>query len=299
MNRYQREVEEMDRRFDARVRVATVAGIAAVVAAAFWGAGFPSVQWIQDFYAERTESNRNGGVSDGDIKTERALEAAASTELGTAGTDSSMSTRPLLLRLMATAPGRHAEEGTAKLGVSEQNPQTYSAGAVLANGARLAAIYADRVILERDGESVTLHLEGEGESPGAAQRELLSVGASQELAAARPTTRSVLTDYLRPSPVFDGETLVGYQVFPGRSSGVFSQMGLQSGDVITGFDGAPLVDGEQAMLLFQYIAEGGVALASVSRKNTRLTLSLDGALILADQERAKQVIVNHMPLGMP
>jgi len=45
------------------------------------------------------------------------------------------------------------------LGVARENPQTYSTGALLANGARLTEVRANYVVLERAGHSARLYLE--------------------------------------------------------------------------------------------------------------------------------------------
>jgi hypothetical protein len=53
------------------------------------------------------------------------------------GTDSSVSTVPLPLILVRTQAGRNSREGFAQIGVNARTPQTYQAGAILANGAHL------------------------------------------------------------------------------------------------------------------------------------------------------------------
>jgi hypothetical protein len=69
---------------------------------------------------------------------------AATSLLGTA---SSISPDELTLVLVATSPGRTPRDGTASLGTDPRNPQTYAAGASLVNGAVLAEIHADHVVL--------------------------------------------------------------------------------------------------------------------------------------------------------
>jgi hypothetical protein len=60
------------------------------------------------------------------------------------GTDSSVSPVPLPLILTATRPGRNPREGFADIGVDAKTPQTYAAGSLLANGARVAEISRSR-----------------------------------------------------------------------------------------------------------------------------------------------------------
>src|SRR2546429_388360 len=53
------------------------------------------------------------------------------------GNDSSVSAVPQPLILVRTQRGRNSREGFAQIGVRTHSPQTYIAGALLANGARL------------------------------------------------------------------------------------------------------------------------------------------------------------------
>ena len=76
------------------------------------------------------------------------------------GTDSSVSPVPRRLILTATRPGRNTREGYADLGVDARSPQTYRAGARLANGARLEEILADHVVLEHEGVRTRLYVQG-------------------------------------------------------------------------------------------------------------------------------------------
>lgn len=209
------------------------------------------------------------------------------------GNDSSISPIPLPLLLTGTMPGRNAREGTAFIGVNKDSPQTYAAGALLANNARLAEIYTDHVVLEKDGKQVNLYLLGSGKQTENKQLAgLLTVGGTPPPPPAKITSHEVLTDYIRPSPVYDGQTLRGYQVYPGQNAGVFSQMGLEAGDVITAINGAPLNEPNSAIEQLKQLAQGYVVTAVIDRKGKIETLSLDGGLIAADEQRLQNPASN-------
>ena len=206
------------------------------------------------------------------------------------GAQSSTSPTPQNLVLTGILLGRNAKEGYAMLGVARENPQTYAAGALLANGARLAEIHAKYVVLERDGHSVRLYLEGTGLQPesGATAKPLLTIGGNAAPRVATATSTEPLTDYLRPTPLYDGATLVGYQVYPGAKPGAFLQTGLRAGDVITAIDGAPLSDTAQATESLRGLMDGNTHTATVNRKGSSVEVSLDGSSwILSDRERTK------------
>ena len=93
------------------------------------------------------------------------------------GTQVSISPVREPLILVRTTPGRNAHEGLAQLGTSRENPQTYVAGALLLNGAQLAEIHADYVVLQRGKQSTRLYVSGGNHPAGRADTsELLCVG---------------------------------------------------------------------------------------------------------------------------
>ncbi len=204
------------------------------------------------------------------------------------GNDASTSAMPMPLILTGTMPGRNAREGLAFIGIDETSPQTYAAGAILANQARVAEIHTDRVVLERDGKRVDLYLHGTGKTSDIKQlANLLTVGGTPPSPPAKATSQEVLTDYIRPSPFYDGHVLRGYQVYAGQRAGVFFQMGLQAGDIIRSLNGVALVEPNSAVEQLKLFAQGYAMTATVERQGSVETLSLDGTLVTADQERLR------------
>jgi type II secretion system protein C len=203
-----------------------------------------------------------------------------------AGTDSSVSPQPHQLILSGVIPGRSHNEGSAMIGTTKENPQTYSAGAVLANGARLTEVHEKYVILERNGQTAHLYLQSLSNQKADAQlSDILTVGGRKRLPIAKATNIEPITDYLRPSPVYDGSTLRGFEVYAGQKSGAFSQMGLKGGDVITALEGTPLSEPAQAFELFGQLMDGVALSATVLRNGKTENLVLDGVLIVADRDR--------------
>lgn len=214
------------------------------------------------------------------------------------GNDSSVSPVPLPLLLTGTMPGRNAHEGTAFIGVNKDSPQTYVAGAMLANGARIAEIYTDHVVLEKDGTRGNLYLLGSGKQIEVGKLSgLLTVGGIPAPPQAKITSHEVLTDYLRPSPIYEGQALKGYQVYPGQHAGVFSQLGLLPGDVIIAINGAPLNEPNAAIEQLKQLTEGYVVTAIIERQGKTDSISLDGALITQDQQRQRNPV--EQPINMP
>lgn len=206
------------------------------------------------------------------------------------GNDSSVSPTPLPLILVRTERGRNSREGFAQIGVRALSPQTYMAGALLANGARLAEIYDHYVVLERDGRSARLYLHGEGQPEIRAARGLLSVGAAPEPVTSAPDSHEALTDYLRPNPSFLNDELRGYTLHPGRKASAFSRLGLQTGDLLTHIGGMAISNTPDSLRALHKLLEGEVLMVEIERQGVPQTLSLDGAILrreaLTDRESA-------------
>jgi hypothetical protein len=201
------------------------------------------------------------------------------------GNDSSISPERLKLILVQVRPGRNATEGSAELGVVRESPQTYQAGALLENGARLAEIHSDYVVLMKDGRSAQLYLENATSPPKVSNVAMLMVGGAVESPPpAKITSREVLTDYIRPSPVYDGVTFVGYQVYPATKSSPFHQMGLLAGDVIVEVNNIPLTSSTTSWDLLRGLADGVVLSVVVKRSTGVQQLTLDGMLLVNAEE---------------
>jgi type II secretion system protein C len=278
------------------VRVLSVIGAACIATVALWSAGLPPDEWLvaaQRWWGSDDASpsaTRPSAASPSTTQQSAATPVRKAGENAEEGTDSSVSVTPLPLYLVATNPGRNRNEGTALIGTSVENPQTYAGGAILANGARLAEVHKDHVLLTRGNSSAELYLYQR--DPRADQRrsasELLTVSATPPAPLAVEKVGEGLTDYVRPSPVYDGEVLRGYQVYPGARAGVFAQLGLEPGDVITSINDAPLNEPSQSIELFAQLMRGVAVVATIDRKNTSHRITLDGAVISADQESIKE-----------
>ena len=83
----------------------------------------------------------------------------------------------------------------------------------------------------------------------------------------------------------------GYEVYAGQNAGVFTQIGLQGGDLIIALNDVPFTDTTQAIEMFREIATGMAVMATIERKGKRERISLDGSLITADQDRRKEAQV--------
>lgn len=139
------------------------------------------------------------------------------------------------------------------------NEQTYAVGAQLPGGAVIRAIYPDHVMLEVNGslQSLSLPKSAGGGSDTAA---LAAPAATPIYGSTLPPMANLgelrqqlvnhperLLDVVRAMPVMENGKLAGYRVFPVANSRVFSQLGLQPGDVVTAVNGMSLDNPAQSM----------------------------------------------------
>lgn len=202
---------------------------------------------------------------------------------------------PRTLVLIDTSPGQGPRDGTARLGTDPRNPQTYVVGALLLNGVRLTEVYRDYVVLERDRESTRLYVQGRATN-GAAQNSPLTVverapsslstASSANAPAGDDPRTAAVTTYIRPNPVFDGEQLRGFAVYPGGQPAEFSKLGLQSGDVITAINSVGVADGEQIMGLLEQVIGGSAVDVTIQRSDEVRHIILDGSVIAAEHPEA-------------
>lgn len=205
------------------------------------------------------------------------------------GNDSSVAGGERYLILTGTHVAANPRESLAFIGIDPRNPQTYAANALLVNGARIASIARDHVVLERDGRRVTVDIGGAWQEAPADVRRLTRVASGnvsqQELPA--PSVQP-LTDGLQVSPLFDASgILTGYRLAPGRYRAVFERWGLERGDVLVAIEGMPLGDVDAAAWQLDSLAGGNRMRATIVRNGARMPVMLDGQVISDERARVK------------
>lgn len=194
------------------------------------------------------------------------------------GTDASASKIPLRLLLVRTLPGQNVHAGQALLGTDRDHPQTYMAGAILENGARLDEIYRDHVVLVKGTHHVNLYLTATSTSESTGRADALALVGGPTPAIESPhLSLEPVTDFLRPVPVYRNGVIAGFQVYPGTRASFFTKWGLQSGDVLSDLDGQPVSDADQLMNKLRSLLDGETLSATVQRAGTPVRITLDGS----------------------
>lgn len=199
------------------------------------------------------------------------------------------------LTLAGTLAGPDPAAGWAIIGASGQAARVYATGATLPGGTKLAAVYADRVILDRNGarESLMLpRLSGGGaamplaSAPRAGGQPASLADSVRQLMAQNP---AAATELLRPQPVFAGGSLRGYRVYPGRNRAQFARLGLQPGDLVTAVNGAALDDPNRGLEILHGIGTGAAVTLTIDRNGQPQQLSVDPGAIEQELQPLEEV----------
>ncbi|MFI4913749.1 MAG: type II secretion system protein GspC [Steroidobacterales bacterium] len=193
--------------------------------------------------------------------------------------DAPTTTMPLVLAgVLAVAD---PSKGQAIIGQNPTAAKLYAVGAQIPGGARLHAVYADRVLLERNGGLETLLLPRTQSPPPAGGAP--SVATAQIARANLRDNATLFSGLVRVQPVFMQGKLSGYRIFPGpRGSSVLNQLGLRAGDLITAVNGTALDDQGRAMEIIQTLGSASTATVTVSRNGQQQEVNLNLTNLAAD-----------------
>ena len=197
-----------------------------------------------------------------------------------AETDNLADTRLTNLTLKGTVVSTPSEKAVAIIADGNKEEDVYLIGAQVTSGAKLHAVYADRVVLNENGVLTNLKLPKE--FPASAQPQARrSASAPSRATSATTSIQSVvaqnvskLADVIRPTPYFVNGQQQGYRVYPGRDREAFSKLGLRPGDLIKDIDGQSLTDPTQAMQVFEKLGDADQVSVTVERNGEPQTIVL-------------------------
>jgi general secretion pathway protein C len=194
------------------------------------------------------------------------------------------------------------EKGMAIIGENSQAAKVVSVGQQVPGGAQLHSVYADRAIIDRSGmlESVFLPRRTEGSSlppppppPVATNSNEAMVERMRRLVNDDP---GMISQVIRPQPVFAGGKMRGFRVYPGANRQAFARMGLRPGDLVTSINGTPLDDRDRAQEIFSTLSSSADARVSVTRNGRQQDLVLNIAQVAAEAEQMAPVEDGNIPV---
>ena len=179
-------------------------------------------------------------------------------------------TRLSNLQLKGTIASPEAAMSAAIITDGSNEEKVYLIGDPIASGAKLHAVYTDRVVLNENGRLTNLRLPEEyREAPAPQVRRTTTqrrtAPATQSIQSVVSQNVARLADVIRPTPYFVNGQQQGYRVYPGRDRRQFAALGLRPGDLIKDIDGQSLTDPTQAMQIFQSLGTASQVSVTVER----------------------------------
>ena len=181
----------------------------------------------------------------------------------------------LNLTLLGIFAGTRKEESRALIGQPDGDEKPYSIGQDVVSGVNLQAIFADRVVLSRNGQLETLRLDKD--KPGAG---FTGTGVSMESGTLGQVRQELLADpnkaaeYIRVQPVNVGGQMKGYRVYPGQNQTLFNNAGLRPGDLVTSVNGIQLDDTQKAMQMLSDLSKAGSVSVVIDRGGQPQTINV-------------------------
>jgi general secretion pathway protein C len=191
------------------------------------------------------------------------------------------------LVLTGIMAGNHPQAGLAILGPNPQSTKVYAVGDNLPGGARLHLVYADRIVIDRNGEleSLTLPRKSANNAPPPTTAALGGGNpAIEHMRQMISTQPGIIGDVMRPQPVMEHGKLSGFRVYPGRNRQAFMSLGLRAGDVVTAINGTPLDDKDRSDEIMRTISSASEVQVTVMRGGQPQDLTLNLAQVAAQMD---------------
>jgi type II secretory pathway component PulC len=87
-------------------------------------------------------------------------------------------------------------------------------------------------------------------------------------------SRDALTDVMRVTPVYAGESLQALEVYAADGSSAFSALGLEPGDRITSINGVLVSDAAHDIATLRRVTQGEALQVTITRQGTVQALSM-------------------------
>ena len=152
------------------------------------------------------------------------------------------------LTLRGVRRGADAASGSAVIEAPGRGQRAIPAGGEILDRVTLAEIHADRVVIDRNGQREVLYLREEAARRAAARED--APAASEQAQGSEPAQDEIppseWAEALALSPEREDGAVIGYRIGASADPGLLALTDLQTGDVVTAVNGAPL-DGPRAL----------------------------------------------------
>ncbi len=188
------------------------------------------------------------------------------------------------------------EDGAAIIGTSGSVQKYYKVGGGIMSGVTLQAVFNDRVVLLRKGESEVLRFPKVSNSQGVApvRRPTARVAKSQKdgfgpRVSSRSASSASLSEYrdmireeplkifehVRFVPVKSRDGMKGYRILPQKNRALYNQLGVRPSDLVTSVNGIPLTNDREALQLVDKLKDAQSLQVEIIRNGQPQTLTFN------------------------
>ena len=201
----------------------------------------------------------------------------------------------LNLTLHGVFVAEQPEQGAAIIGTGSVQKYHKVGGAVM-SGVTLQAVFTDRVVLLRKGQSEVLRFPkvknntasrtgSAAKSKGRAVSTKLGTGPGRQVAtqgANLSRYRDMLRDeplkifeHVRFVPVKSRDGMKGYRILPQKNRELYNKLGVRPSDLVTSVNGVPLTNDKEAMKLIDQLKDAQNLQVEIIRNGQPRSLSFD------------------------
>lgn len=185
----------------------------------------------------------------------------------------------LNLVLVGVVAGDDPSQGHAILGPTPAAAKLYATGATVPGGARLVAVYKDRVTLDRGGgmlETLNMPRQRLASAPPPAPPPLPGNSPVERLGRIAQENPGLIGRVIQAQAVLSNGQHRGYRVFPApNQNALFSRLGLRPGDLVTHINGTPLDDPQRGAQIFNTLSSAAEARVTVTRNGRQEDIMLN------------------------
>jgi general secretion pathway protein C len=184
-----------------------------------------------------------------------------------------------------------AENGEAIIGTSGDVQKYYKVGTAVMSGVTLEAVFEDRVVLLRNGQSEVLRFpkvskprtvtstrsssrRSRSSSAGIGPGPAAGSNLKKYSALLREEPLKVF-EYIRFVPVKSREGMKGYRILPQKNRELYNQLGVRPSDLVTAVNGVTLSNDQEAMKLIEQLKEAQSIEVEIVRNGRPQTLNFD------------------------
>ncbi len=187
----------------------------------------------------------------------------------------------LKLTLHGVFVDKAPDKGSAIIGQATGKQLFYKTGQLIVSGATLKEVYADHVVLMRNGRREVLRFpksSGKGLSVNNRSKSDINRSGGESLKSFRDTFVQQplkIFQHLRFVPVRGAKGLKGFRVLPQGNRTLFNKLGVKSSDLVTAVNGVPLTDERKALQLLSSLKNANAIVLDIERKGVATSVSLN------------------------